>query len=117
MELSEKEILNALGAGWVKVNTASDEDVEVWDFKEKPIFKGIYLRTVEYDSSFGGRSKIHFVEDPDHKQWKIFGNHIIDSHFSTAEAGLEVGLVYHGKLKGKKGNMYHAFDVYKNKGE
>lgn len=116
--ITDKDITEAFGEGWEADNTMpeqdpKDEGAEVWNFEEKPIFKGIYIKTIEFDSQFGGKSQLHFVEDEKNVRWKVYGSAIINERFSTAEPGQEIGLVYHGKEKGKKGNFYHHYEVFK----
>ena len=118
MAISDKDITEAFGEGWKKDENMQEQDpkdekAEVWDFKEKPIFKGIFIRTVKYDNKFGGESQMHFIEDEKNVRWKLFGNSMINDRLSTCVAGQEWGFVYHGKETSKKGNPYHNFEIFK----
>lgn len=98
---------------WKKIEAESmDEDgSQIWkpDLVDEWI-SGRYTNR-EDNTGLKGDSTLYHIVDGD-KHWKVWGNAVLNSRFKDVPLESLVKIVYCGKRRSQKGNMYNVFDVY-----
>lgn len=98
---------------WKKIEGESMDDDGSTIWKPELVDEWISGRYTNREDNTGlkGDSTLYHIVDGG-KHWKVWGNAVLNSRFKDVPLESMVKIVYCGKRRSQKGNMYNVFDVY-----